>query len=395
MLATARTLAQQSGERLYLVGGAVRDLLLRRSIRDVDLALEGGAVAFAQALASRLGAAAQTHPRFATAIVTLADGRRLDLASTRRESYEHPGALPEVSVGVSIEEDLVRRDFTVNAIALEIAPGRRLVDPLGGRADLARGVLRALHARSFFDDPTRALRGIRYGARLGFSLAPEARRDIARAVAAGSFDAVSGQRLAREIALLLSEADPGGAVAKLRRLGVGGAITPALAGDAGAPARVRAAEAIGREEKLPVGWLCYLLAWMGATEDSATLADRLALAGREGRCVRAWPATSLRLAGEPELAKLNEGVSLDEVVAAAAGAGKATRRALLSAVAGAPVGLVIAGADLVAAGISPGPAIGAALAETLSARKAGRIVPAQELAFALAAARRKPGQAQR
>jgi tRNA nucleotidyltransferase (CCA-adding enzyme) len=395
MLAAARALAGRRGGRLYLAGGAVRDLLLRRPIRDVDLVLDGDAVGFAEILAARLKATCRIHHRFGTAILTLPDGRRLDLAATRRETYAHSGALPAVSLGASIEDDLARRDFTVNAMAMEIAPARRLVDPFGGRADLARGILRALHAKSFCDDPTRALRAVRYGQRLGFRLAPEARRAIAQAVRDGAFDAVSGQRLAREIALLFSEEGRGGAVEKLRRLGVDGAITPVLARPRSAPARVASAEALSRSRALPVTWLCYLLTWMGTEEASPRVAERLALAGREGGRVRAWPATLRRLTEEPALAATAgrgdrvRGLSLDEVVAAAACSGRAVRRALLASLAAPPVALAIRGADLVAAGIPSGPAIGAALAQTLAAREDGRIARAQELAFAIRAARQR------
>jgi tRNA nucleotidyltransferase (CCA-adding enzyme) len=395
VLAAARALGTSTGGRLYLVGGAVRDLLLYREIRDIDLAFDGDAVAFAQTLAGRLGATCQLHPRFGTAILTLPSGRRLDLAATRSESYAHPGDLPSVALGASIEKDLARRDFTVNAMAMEIAPERRLLDPFGGRVDLERGVLRALHGASFCDDPTRALRGVRYGQRLGFHLALATRRAIARAVRGGAFDAVSGQRLAREFALLFAELDRGGAVQTLRRLGVAGAITPVLAREPSAPRRVAVAEAISRSDALSVTWLCYLLAWMGSAEDSPRVADRLALAGREGQRVGAWAKTLRRLAREPSLATPDRGLSLDEAVAAAACSGKALRRALLAAAAAAPVALAIGGTDLIAAGIPAGRAIGAALAQTLSARKDGRIAPDEELAFAIRAARRSLAEARR
>ena len=214
-------LARDRGERVHLVGGAVRDLLLRRPVRDLDLVLEGDASQFAAALASRLAAkAVVVHARFGTATLELPDGVRLDVAATRRESYAYPGALPTVSLGASLEEDLARRDFTIHAIALELSSRRRsLRDPFGGRADLARRRLRFLHPASPTDDPTRAFRAVRYANRLGFSLAPEARREVAAALAIGAFDAVSGDRLRRELELLLAEPRRAQAVNRILRSG--------------------------------------------------------------------------------------------------------------------------------------------------------------------------------
>jgi tRNA nucleotidyltransferase/poly(A) polymerase len=154
----ARVRAALDGERAYLVGGAVRDLLLGAEHPDLDLAVEGDAVE----LARRLGAEPVAHERFSTATVDL-DGVRVDLARTRAETYPHPGALPEVEPA-PLERDLARRDFTVNAMALPLDGRGQLVDPHGGRVDLRAGLLRVLHPGSFADDPTRALRAARYAA---------------------------------------------------------------------------------------------------------------------------------------------------------------------------------------------------------------------------------------
>jgi tRNA nucleotidyltransferase (CCA-adding enzyme) len=154
-------------EPAYLVGGAVRDLLLGRGRADIDLVVEGDAAA----LASRLGADAFSHERFATAKVNL-DGHEIDIATARTESYPQPGALPVVEPAAGVEADLARRDFTINAMAIPLDGGSDLIDPHGGRADLAAGLLRVLHPGSFVDDPTRALRAARYAARFGFELEP-------------------------------------------------------------------------------------------------------------------------------------------------------------------------------------------------------------------------------
>jgi tRNA nucleotidyltransferase (CCA-adding enzyme) len=180
---------------VYLVGGAVRDLLLGRERSDVDVAVEGDALA----LARRLGEEAREHERFGTAKVHL-DGREVDLARTRAERYPHPGALPEVRPA-PLDEDLARRDFTINAMAVPLAEPARLIDPHGGRGDLAAGRLRVLHPRSFRDDPTRALRAARYAARFGFELASETEGRLRDADLAS----VSSERVEAELARLAAE----------------------------------------------------------------------------------------------------------------------------------------------------------------------------------------------
>jgi tRNA nucleotidyltransferase (CCA-adding enzyme) len=155
---------------IYLVGGSIRDLLLGRERTDVDVAVEGDAAAIGR----RLGGEIRAHERFATATVHL-DGAEIDLATTRSETYPRPGALPEVRPA-RLPEDLARRDFTVNAMAVPLAGEPVLIDPHGGLDDLREGTLRVLHERSFVDDPTRALRAARYAARYGFALEPETER---------------------------------------------------------------------------------------------------------------------------------------------------------------------------------------------------------------------------
>jgi tRNA nucleotidyltransferase (CCA-adding enzyme) len=180
---------------LYLVGGAVRDLLLGRERTDIDVAVEGDALA----LGRRLGGEIREHERFGTAKVTI-DGLQVDIAGTRAEHYERPGALPEVRPA-ALAEDLARRDFTINAMAVPLAEPGVLVDPHGGRADLDRGILRVLHPRSFRDDPTRALRAARYAARFGFALAEETESLLSDA----ELDSVSADRVEAELTRLAAE----------------------------------------------------------------------------------------------------------------------------------------------------------------------------------------------
>ena len=167
----------------YLVGGAVRDLLRGATAVDLDLAVESDARAVARALAERLGGAAREHERFGTATVR-ADTLSFDLATTRTETYDEPGALPRVEAA-SLADDLKRRDFTVNAMAVALAGDDlgHLYDPHGGLADLRGGVVRILHAGSFLDDPTRLLRAVRYETRLGFEMDEDSERAARAALA--------------------------------------------------------------------------------------------------------------------------------------------------------------------------------------------------------------------
>ncbi len=207
--------AAAAGARVYLVGGAVRDMLLSRGTKDLDVAVEtreGGSGSFISALATRLSerggfVSRSVHPRFGTATLD-AKGFRLDLAATRRESYPRPASLPEVTPGATIEEDLGRRDFTIHAMAREIGEDGALgplVDPHGGRRDLESRILRLLHERSIADDPTRACRAARYATRLGFVVAEGFGAAVELAKRERAFNALTGDRFPRAIEEAIQE----------------------------------------------------------------------------------------------------------------------------------------------------------------------------------------------
>ncbi len=373
----------------------MRDLLLHRRVFDVDLAVEGDGVAFGRSLARRLRARPRAHERFGTVTLEFDDGSRLDVATTRAETYETRGALPRVAAA-PLERDLARRDFTINAMALRIAPQRRpvLIDPFGGARDLQRETIRMLHEASPLDDPTRALRAVRYANRLRFRIDARTRRWIASAVRLDALDAVSGDRIRRELQLLLSEPDRARAVRLLGALGIARAVDPALRHDPPTLASLRRAEEIARRYPGRTTWLLFLLAWCGALDAAALarLSRRLSLAGEEERRLRSFPAFLGELREDPSgatpSALLARGACPEEIAAAAALLGGPAGRRLDRALRASLTRLSIGGRDLVAAGIAPGPRIGHALNVTLSARRDGKISRREELAFAVRAARR-------
>jgi tRNA nucleotidyltransferase (CCA-adding enzyme) len=214
VLRAAQHAAIESRSLAYLVGGPVRDVLRGATTGDPDLAVQGNEHAFAASLARLLGAALIENERFLTWRLSLPSGHHVDLARLRTESYPQPGALPVVQPAASIEQDLGRRDFTVNAMAFRLADGE-VVDPFGGRADLGNSTLRILHDRSFIDDPTRVLRASRLSVRCGFSIEPRTSALLDAAVASGALTTVSPERLWKEIELACGEEMP---VAVLRVL---------------------------------------------------------------------------------------------------------------------------------------------------------------------------------
>lgn len=344
---------------VYLVGGAVRDLLLNRGRADIDLVVEGDAAA----LAARLGAEVVEHERFATAKAKL-DGHEIDIAAARSESYPHPGALPVVEPAGDVEADLARRDFTLNAMAIPLRGELRLIDPHGGRADLSVGLLRVLHPRSFEDDPTRALRAARYAARFGFELEPETAALLRQA----DLGTVSADRRQTELLRLAAEENAPGAFALLAEWGLVGL----REGGEGLAARV----------------VDLLAAWPWselAPCESAVLAAAMGPPGGEEDLARARPQ---RPSEAVALARGRDPVEL--VLARALGAEWLDRYLAEWSV----VTLEIDGEALMAAGVPQGPAVGRGLAEALRQKLDGEIAGReQELAAALEAVRGRDGVA--
>ena len=212
LLKTIGRLADERNVQAYAVGGCVRDWCLGiQRVTDVDVTVEGDGIAMARAVARHFNGTIQIHEQFGTATVCGAGPRgiRVDVASCRREVYERPAAYPRVLAG-TLQDDLFRRDFTINAMAVRLEPGHVgvLVDPFHGVQDLRRRLLRILHARSFSDDPSRILRGVRFAVRFGLRWERGTAAALRRAVAAGALGRLNAGRLHKELARMVDEPDP-------------------------------------------------------------------------------------------------------------------------------------------------------------------------------------------
>ncbi|MBC8170228.1 MAG: CBS domain-containing protein, partial [Anaerolineae bacterium] len=228
--------AQTARVNLYLVGGVVRDLLLKRPNFDIDFVVEQDAIVFAQRIQQAYGGEISTHPAFRTAKWHLTEAcaaqfgdnlpTTIDFATARNEFYEHPTALPTVYTG-SIKLDLQRRDFTINTLAVQLSPGAgRVLDFYGGLNDLQAGMMRVLHSLSFVDDPTRILRAVRFAQRLNFQI--EARTADLISTSREMLRRITGERVRNELTLLLHEAEPERGLLDLQARGALAAIHPAL-----------------------------------------------------------------------------------------------------------------------------------------------------------------------
>jgi len=401
--------AQQAlspGSPVALVGGVVRDVLLHRvhndpwrGLLDLDLVVEGSGAALVEQLALELAqrgfdgaiTSSQFHGAYGTVELELSVANQsllLDVATARGESYGVPAENPQVRFG-ALADDLARRDFTINAMALRLATGE-LLDPHGGQADLERRQLRLLHPQSLRDDPTRLLRGARYGARLGFDLAPESLADAASTLAAWPWpwrhgDAPDqappalGTRLRMELELLLEREPWPQALAALQRWGGLVLLDPQLQVDSTWPRRLRWAQRQG----LPL-----MVALVAGAADPLALAERLQLPHGQYKLLASWIALRERLAEEVAARSASSwcavleapGSSADAVaLGLACGAGglqpwRHWRRPLLRwwwrwRHIQAP----LQASDLIAEGLKPGPALGARLrelrAEVLSAER--------------------------
>jgi tRNA nucleotidyltransferase (CCA-adding enzyme) len=269
---------------------------------DVDVVVEGDAGELAEAIAGECGGTAVRTAKFGTAAVFRADAR-LDMAGTRSETYRRPGALPDVASS-GLAEDLHRRDFTVNAIALTLNGAKKgaLIDPESGRADLEERLIRVIHDRSFIDDPTRIIRAARLAARLGFAIEP--RTEALLKDALPNLAAVSGMRLRREFELIFQSDSPVDALRYLDEIGALAAVHPALAFS---PAQ--GDQLIDLPEWSDAAWWC-LLAWDAQLTEIEAMAGRLALPRKASGAVRAIPSARTAEEQLPSAARDSEAAGI-------------------------------------------------------------------------------------
>jgi tRNA nucleotidyltransferase (CCA-adding enzyme) len=439
-LALVESIVEQAvrrGVRLYLVGGPVRDLLLGREIRDVDLIAERigpaddavgsdgeqvvvggeGTAPVARSVAAELAEALASedvrvveHGRFGTVRIEGPDVT-VDVASVRSERYERPGALPSVAPG-TLEDDLRRRDFSVNALAIELRGDDRgaqlpVIDGANGLGDLEAGKLRILHDRSFHDDPTRALRAARLAPRLGFGLTRGTRSALRGAIRDGAFGAVSGERLRREIQKCFTDCalglDPAAALRALADWHVLPALEPGLGMPRESAAPLRR---LGRSIADPPWrggrtrpWISGLALWLGPQPRALrrrTL-ERFSVRGdQQARIVGFQSSGEKRLGaladarGRGAVDALLSPVDEDELFALHALAAPAVRRRIVRwAAEDRGRRMPIGGADLTAMGLE-GPAVGRVLGRVRSAFLDGEVANREEaVALAEELARRK------
>ncbi len=378
-----------TGEGVHVVGGAVRDTLLGREPRELDFVVEGDAVALAARVGRELGGEVKAHERFGTAQVTTNE-LSFDVATSRRETYPRPGALPRVQLGATLAEDLKRRDFTINAAAVSLTDGKLRAHPLA-LPDLSDHLVRVLHDESFRDDPTRLLRLCRYAVRCDSDIENKTRSLVQEAVVAGALRTVSGDRVGRELRFLLAEEQPD-ALGLFAALGLGrAAVHPAFALDSGLVARVcRLCPGDARSD-LALLASCLLDAYSGDVRDRLrdlafdARAAATVVAVRERAPVLAREIAGLLEASPSDRWRRLQGETAETIAVAAALSADPGAEMVAREWFGGHAGpeLEIDGTDLLAAGLRGadiGRGLRAATVAVLDGRAAGR---AEQLAAAL------------
>jgi len=276
--------ASGRGERIYLVGGVVRDLLLEQPNLDLDLVVAGDAIELAEEIAHTKPAKIKTHPRFNTAKLSW-DSWSVDLTTARLESYAKPGALPTITPS-TIENDLARRDFTINAMAVHLEPGRygELIDLHGGVDDLIHRLVRILHDNSFIDDATRIWRGLRYEQRLGFKLEENTLKLLKRDVS--MLETISGDRLRYEVECVLKEKQPENIIIRADELGALAEIHPALKGDGWLKENFEQARQLTAPDPPPMELYLAILAYPLSAKECEGLVTRLRLPREAAKALR-------------------------------------------------------------------------------------------------------------
>jgi tRNA nucleotidyltransferase (CCA-adding enzyme) len=375
--------AARAGQKLHLVGGVVRDLLLGRPNLDLDLVVEGDAVTLARRLAGK-GTKLTVHPAFRTAKL-LRDRWSVDFTTARSETYSRPGALPQVEAG-TLESDLFRRDFTVNAMAVELTSGHYgdLVDLHGGINDLKKRAIRVLHDRSFSDDATRMWRAARYEQRLSFRIEPTTRGLLERDLA--MLDTISGDRIRHEIELSLKEGRPEKVLRRAYDLGILAKLHPSLKADAWLARKFRQARESGGEAPLPALYWA-ILAYRLQPEETERLIVYLRLPRHTAQLLRdsASINATLEQLARPGLRPsqiyyLLKDLTLASVAGARVAAESRVARDRLELYLAKlrRVKTAITGVDLIRMGLEPGPRMKEVLSRLRQARLDGDVATREE-----------------
>lgn len=398
--------AQELGYGAYLVGGPVRDLLLGVPNFDLDLVVEGDGIGFASELGKYLGGKIRVHKEFGTATIILPKdslgkvGVKIDVATARKESYEHPAALPRVEPS-SLRDDLYRRDFTINsmAIRLNLDSFGDLVDFFGGQRDLADGVIKVLHDLSFVDDPTRVFRAIRFEQRYNFKIEPQTLRLIHRAIELGIFEKLAGRRIRDELILILNEPEPIKSIEHMAEFGLLSFIHPAIRWNSRVASDIsKASEVLSRFGAIINGgrWLIYFMALIDQLKlgQIESLAERLKLAKSDISKLmiakRDLPSIIEELEGPSHpkpssicqlLGSLPKEVLL--FMMAKARSSRMSERVAAFLTKWRKVKIEISGHDLKKLGYQPGPAFSQILSQVLAAKLDGQVVSrADEIRYA-------------
>lgn len=374
LLEKAGQVADELGMNVYVVGGFVRDLLLRKPNFDIDLVVEGDGIRFAKHLAKKYKARVRSHKKFGTAVIIFPDGSKIDVATARWEYYEYPAAMPTVAIS-SIKLDLFRRDFTINTLAIKLNPKDfgMLIDFFGGQRDLKDGIIRVLHSLSFIDDPTRILRAVRFEQRFGFKIGKHTLRLIKNSLRLGILDRLSSKRLFTELRLILEEPDPRPCLKRLEELGVLLAINPALGLDDAAKGLLDAVydvlawyQLLYMKKKIKK-WQVYLMAFFSGMPKEARekVANRLGITGKMAEMMIGAPELAKRIIHEIEetvplknsrLVKMLEGLEMEFVLFTMAMSSEKARQAISRFITDfSKIKPHVTGRDLKKLGFTPGP----------------------------------------
>lgn len=367
---------RREGESLYIVGGVVRDLIMDRPWTDVDLVVEGDAIGFAQRLASHIGTECRIHEAFGTATVSAFD-ISVDAATARIETYEFPGVLPTVYTS-TIDDDLRRRDFTINAVAVSLNESNfgEVLDPFGGVDDIANKSVKVLHGASFLDDPTRIFRAARYAARLGFTIDESTEALIQIASAVDALSSISGERIGTELQLIWQEASS----QSLHLLNVWNALPPTFAYTERAATAVAAIDEYAEESgQTPAIWRMRAgAAMVDMQESSAQLLCQMMGYTREDtvsivNSVVALNVEILDIESDAELLRRFPTTESAVTAGICTDNGELATRLQVVVERARALHMAISGNDLIAMGMEPGPVMGEVLATLYERRLNGEI----------------------